>query len=82
MTADTWETANGHHYRVLAPQGDYAWLFVVRHANGRIDDGTVERPSVQTSLGDEGLRAAEARRFGRALIEAADQLDALIAWGT
>jgi hypothetical protein len=80
MSAEDWELAKGHRCRILTTQDDTAWLFAVQMANGSIDDGTVERPTVQTYLSDDGLTAAEARRFGHALIQAADRLDALIAW--
>jgi hypothetical protein len=78
MSAEDWELAKGHRCRILMTQDDTAWLFAVQTANSSIDDGIVERPTVQTCLSDEGLSAAQARRFGHALLKAAEQLDALL----
>jgi hypothetical protein len=72
MKAEPWELAYGRRCRVLTSDGEDAWVFAIQYADGTIDDATV----VHAHL-DEGFAAADARRIGRALLNAATRLDEL-----
>jgi hypothetical protein len=72
MSAEPWELANGRRCRILTSEGEDAWAFAIQRADGTIDDATV----VHAHL-DANFNAEDARRIGRALLNAAAQLDAL-----
>jgi hypothetical protein len=72
MVAEEWEATNGQRYRILTSEGEDAWAFAIQRADGTIDDATV----VHAHL-DANFNAEDARRIGRALLNAATRLDEL-----
>jgi hypothetical protein len=73
MNATPWELACGRRCCALTSHGEDAWVFAVQYEDGTIDDATV----IHAHL-DEEFTAADARRIGRALLNAAARLDELM----
>ena len=63
----------------LTDHGAHVMTAAIQFADGRIDDGIVEPPSVHVGgTADKPLSPAQARQFARALIAAAGEADAMV----
>ncbi|KAA1247799.1 hypothetical protein F0Q45_22120 [Mycobacterium simiae] len=86
--ADLWSGTNSDRpYRVIngitrGVEGNsdiQVWAQAIQYADGSLDQGALDRPSVQVEAGCEALSARQARELAAALIIAAGELDG---WAT
>lgn len=87
FTADDWQPTDPPHRviygtrRILDGHPAIVGTAAVQFCDGTVDDGEIGLPSVYIDRGDtqsiDGLSSGHARQLARALIAAADELDAL-----
>jgi hypothetical protein len=70
MRAEEWELDNGRRSRILTTHDDDAYVFCVQRQDGTFHDAIVCHL-------DNEFTAEDARRIGRALLNAAARLDEL-----